>query len=87
MIDIIYYCSQTLWSQHLILNFTESSFNYIATEAAVKLEKIVANTMLKNDVKKLSPRVQTSSLESFHNVLLGWMPKNTGYSYIGMVAR
>ena len=58
-----------------------------ATPASVELEKIVTRTGLVNDIKKLSPEVQTSSLESFHAVMLSWVPKKTSYSFKGMYAR
>lgn len=52
-----------------------------------KLEAIIGSTSLKKDVRQLSPLIQTSSLESFHSVILTWAPKNTSYGYCGMYAR
>ncbi|CAB4032315.1 Hypothetical predicted protein [Paramuricea clavata] len=40
-----------------------------------------------NDVKKLSPEVQTSHLEAFHSTLNQFHPKMTAYSYTGTYCR
>ena len=43
--------------------------------------------LLVNDVKKLSPTEQTSSLESFHNVVCHFAAKAVHYMYAQMEAR
>ncbi len=61
--------------------------HFLGSEVAIKIESILTATTLKKDIKQLSKDVQTSSLESFHSVILGFAPKQTVYSYIGMTAR
>ena len=60
---------------------------FLGSAASYELEKIVTSKMNVNDLKKLSPKTQTAGLESFHAMMLSWIPKKTGYSYIGMIAR
>jgi len=55
--------------------------------AFIQLEKIMTVKLLLKDVGKLSRGVQTSSLESFHSVILKFIPKHTAFSYTGMQAR
>ncbi|XP_051727731.1 uncharacterized protein LOC127500556 isoform X3 [Ctenopharyngodon idella] len=58
-----------------------------ATKASYKLEKVLMNKRVLGDVKKLSPRYQTSALEGFHSVILRFAPKNVAFSYLGMLCR
>ncbi|XP_065068372.1 uncharacterized protein LOC135693741, partial [Rhopilema esculentum] len=44
-------------------------------------------TKLVNDITRLSPLEQTSALESFHNVIIRFAPKNTHFFYLAMKAR
>lgn len=60
---------------------------FIGSKAATKLEKLLTPKLLQGDIKKLSTTSQTSALESFHSVMLMFVPKNTAYSNIGMKAR
>lgn len=53
------------------------------TPAFYNLEK----ELTKKTQSKLSPLYQTSSLESFHSVILRFAPKNVVYPYLGMLCR
>nr|XP_055069990.1 uncharacterized protein LOC129450961 [Misgurnus anguillicaudatus] len=57
------------------------------TEAFCKLEKALSNTRILKDVEKMSPHHQTSSLESFHSVILRFAPKNVVFPFLGMLCR
>jgi len=48
---------------------------------------VVLNTRLLNDVTKLSPLHQTSSIESFHSLILRFAPKTFCFSYLGILSR
>jgi len=52
-----------------------------------KVDKVMTSTRTLNDVAKLSPHLQTSSLEAFHSVILRFAPKNVVFPYIGMLCR
>lgn len=52
-----------------------------------ELEKIVKGRLLLTDVKKLSPTHQTSSLESFHNLVCSYTSKSVHYFHAQMEAR
>ena len=52
-----------------------------------EVEKVVKGRLLLNDVKTLSPTEQTSSLESFHNVVCHFASKAVHYFYAQMEAR
>lgn len=60
---------------------------FSGTQCAEKLKEIGFSTMFVNDMKKISPDVQTSSLEAFHALILLFAPKTTAYSYLGMRTR
>lgn len=45
------------------------------------------NTSIQNDIKKLSPDAQTSSLEGFHSTLNQWHPKMLCFSWLGTYCR
>ena len=53
----------------------------------VKFSKIVHDKRLLAAVRKMSSSHQTSALESFHSSLLQFAPKNTVFSYKGMLSR
>lgn len=52
-----------------------------------KLSKLLTNTRLVNDVKKLSPVQQTSSVEAFHSLVIQFAPKSAAFSFTGMMTR
>ena len=57
------------------------------TEASEKICAVISNTRFCNDVSKMSPCYQTSSLEAFHSVVNQFAPKSRSFSYEGMLAR
>ncbi|XP_063046055.1 uncharacterized protein LOC134440057 [Engraulis encrasicolus] len=68
---------------------TRDPTKYLHPETVVlsKLDKLMNSTRTLNDVAKLSPHLQTSSLEAFHAVILRFAPKNVVFPYIGMLCR
>lgn len=62
-------------------------FVYVGSTVAVKLESLATRTAFVKDVRKLSPRYQTYSLEAFHSLILRFAPKHTGFSFLGMYSR
>lgn len=59
----------------------------IDTKASEVLTKVIMNTMLCNDIQRLSAALQTSSLESFHSLIIQFAPKSHAFSYMGMLCR
>ena len=59
----------------------------IGTKACEKVVKIITSPYLRSDVKKLSPAVQTSSVEAFHSVVNHFAPKMLSFTYEGMTCR
>lgn len=57
------------------------------TKAYDKLHKLLTNTRMVNDVKKMSPDAQTSCLEGFHSTLNHWHPKMVCFSWLGTYCR
>jgi hypothetical protein len=57
------------------------------TKACEKVVKIITSPYLRSDVKKLSPAVQTSSVEAFHSVVNHFAPKMLSFTYEGMTCR
>ncbi|XP_034077579.1 uncharacterized protein LOC117549630 [Gymnodraco acuticeps] len=57
------------------------------TPAFHKLETILSTKRILKAVAKLSPHHQTSSLESFHAVILRFAPKNVVFPFLGMLCR
>ncbi|XP_063066590.1 uncharacterized protein LOC134458292 [Engraulis encrasicolus] len=57
------------------------------TKAIQRMEKILVNKRVLNDVEKLSSRYQTSTLEAFHSLMLRFTPKNVVFPFIGMLCR
>ncbi|XP_078327710.1 uncharacterized protein LOC111106332 isoform X2 [Crassostrea virginica] len=57
------------------------------SKASVKLEELVMSKQMQKDIPKLSPGVQTASLEGFHSVINQFAPKMFGFSYQGMLSR
>ncbi|KAL1481399.1 hypothetical protein MTO96_034490 [Rhipicephalus appendiculatus] len=58
-----------------------------ASPAFHQLKTIVDNPLLLRDIRRLTPEVQTFSLESFHSVLNCFAPKSNAFSEDGMQAR
>ncbi|XP_077554088.1 uncharacterized protein LOC144168961 [Haemaphysalis longicornis] len=52
-----------------------------------RLEGIINAHYLLRDIRQLSPKVQTFSIESFHSVLNGFATKSVAFTYEGMKAR
>lgn len=57
------------------------------SKALGEVKKIVHSKLLLKDIGKLSPAEQTSSLESYHNIVNFFAPKSTHYFYNQMKAR
>lgn len=57
------------------------------TKALYKVEKLLTNKRVLKHVEKLSPHYQTSSLESFHSVILRFAPKSVVFPFMGMLCR
>ncbi|XP_058500609.1 uncharacterized protein LOC131469558 [Solea solea] len=55
--------------------------------ALYKVEKTLTNKRVLKDVEKLSHHYQTSTLESFHSLVLHFAPKNVVFTYVGMLCR
>ncbi|XP_026128189.1 uncharacterized protein LOC113108962 isoform X2 [Carassius auratus] len=74
--------------EHAIRKTTDKS-KWLQADSQVfnKLEKLLTNKRMLKDVAKLSPHHQTSSLESFHSVILRFAPKNVVFTFIGMLCR
>ena len=64
-----------------------TAFVVIDTKASEKLTSLLNNTYLLKDLTRLSPSYQTSSLESFHSVVIHYAPKSIAFSYTGMQSR
>lgn len=59
----------------------------IGTKAYDKLNSLLTNVRLVNDIRKLSPDSQTSCLEGFHSTLNHWHPKMVCFSWLGTYCR
>lgn len=59
----------------------------LGSKACELLSDIILNKHLLDDIKKLSPSYQTSSLESYHSVVNHFAPKLLSFSYVGMHCR
>ncbi|XP_033729533.1 uncharacterized protein LOC117318682 [Pecten maximus] len=72
--------------QHAAL---DKSRNWILSGSKVhkELKMIVSNKYITKDIKLLSPREQTSQLESFHSLVCQFAPKSLHYFYDAMKAR
>jgi len=57
------------------------------TIAFEKLSTLLTKTRLVNDIKKLSPLRQTSSVEAFHSLIIQFAPKSAAFSFKGMLTR
>ena len=62
-------------------------FTYTDTKASEKVLAIITSPYLCTDVTRLSAAHQTSSLESFHSLVIHFAPKSLAFSYRGMECR
>lgn len=60
---------------------------YVDSKASDKVSSLLSSTQLINDVTRLSPTYQTSSLEAYHSVIIHFAPKYAALSYQGMHCR
>ena len=60
---------------------------HIDTKASEKVSALILNKSFCQDVKKMSPKYQTSACEAFHSVVIHFAPKSTAFSYMGMLSR
>ncbi|XP_036000029.1 uncharacterized protein LOC118564855 isoform X1 [Fundulus heteroclitus] len=73
---------------NLLRAFHNTSFTITAgSRAHVEVKSIVTNRTLLADIGKLSPHVQTSSVESYHKVVCFFAPKFLHFFYHSMNAR
>lgn len=76
--------------QILLLNSTRSLCNsilFIASKVCEKLTDILWSRSLLKDIKMISPRYQTSSLEALHSLDIIFAPKHTAFAFLAMYAR
>ena len=59
----------------------------LGSATTVKLEKLLLSRYLLKDMRQLSGREQTSSLEAFHSLLNHFAPKMYAFSYHGQLCR
>ena len=59
----------------------------VDTKASEKLTPLLLNSNHLKDITRLSSSYQTSSLESFHNIVIHFAPKSIAFSYMGMKSR
>ena len=60
---------RNLIKYHYLLSFTIMT-PYLDTKASEKLSELLTNTTLCNDIMRLSPLYQTSTLEPFRSVII-----------------
>ena len=73
------YCFWNMSVQSNIIN--------IDTKPSEKPTSLITNKTHLKDMTRLSSTHQTSSLESFHNVVIHFAPKSVAFSYQGMKSR
>ena len=73
-----------LWND---LNPTKTwlRFKHKRSPAAVKLEELLLSKNVLHDASMLSPKYQTSVLETKHSLDIHFIPKNTGFLVLGHV--
>ncbi|XDV52549.1 hypothetical protein PO909_021269 [Leuciscus waleckii] len=64
-----------------------SKWFHPGSTALNRLHRVLTNKRVLSDVEKLSPHYQTSTVESFHKVILHFAPKNVLFPFIGMLCR
>ncbi|XP_067248377.1 uncharacterized protein [Chanodichthys erythropterus] len=64
-----------------------SKWFHPGSTALNRLQRVLINKRVLSDVEKLSPHYQTSTVESFHKVILHFAPKNVVFPFIGMLCR
>ena len=64
-----------------------SPFFLADSKASEKLSALMTNPQLCKDIMRLSSLYQTSSLESFHSVIIHFAPKSAAFSYNAMQSR
>ena len=57
------------------------------SKAFEKLQDVLLNKRLLNDIERLSPKYQTSEVEGYHSVLIHFCLKSTVFSYKAMFVR
>lgn len=60
---------------------------FLASKVCEKLTDILLNKSILKDVRMLSPRFQTSSLEALHSLDIMFAPKHTAFAFLAMLAR
>eukprot|EP00794_Sanderia_malayensis_P012394 gene12394-biopygen9879 len=68
-------------------NLADRNWIKIGTPAYDKLQDVLMNKRIVNDIKKLSSDAQTSCLEGFHATLNHWHPKMISFSWMGTICR
>ena len=69
------------------LIFHHVLFFHSRVSCTSQAEKLLLNKRVLKDVAKLSHHHQTSSLESFHSLILRFAPKNVVFPFMGMLCR
>lgn len=62
-------------------------FFFLASKVCEKLTDILLSKSLLKDIKMISPRFQTSSLEALHSLDIIFAPKHTAFGFLAMYAR
>ena len=60
---------------------------YTDSKLSGKVCELLNDTKFVNDLRRLSPEHQTSSLESYHSVIIHFAPKYAALSHYGMLSR
>ena len=60
---------------------------FIASKVCEKLTEILLSKSLLKDIRMISPRYQTSSLEALHSLDIIFAPKHTAFAFLAMFAR
>ena len=60
---------------------------FLASKVCEKLTDILLSKSLLKDIKMISPRFQTSSLEALHSLDIIFAPKHTAFGFLAMYAR
>ena len=61
--------------------------NIVGSKAFELLYDVMSDKQQLEDIPKLSPLKQTSSLQSYHSVINHFAPKLMAFSYVGMHCR